>query len=344
MPAIKIAKNEKEAMHYEQLPGGKVRCRLCPYNCLITDGKRGFCGVRQNIKGVLYSLVYEKPISIAVDPIEKKPLYHFYPGSTALSFGTAGCNLKCLHCQNYEISQADPAELDVEERAPKWIISQAIKSGCKSIAYTYTEPTILFEYVLETAKLAKKAGLKNVSVTNGYINKAPLHELYKHIDAANVDLKGFTTKFYGDVCKAKLEPVLDTLVELKKMDVWLEITNLIIPKLNDDMEKIKEMCLWIKDNLGVEYPLHFSAFYPCYKLGSYPPTPKETLDEAKKVADKVGLKHVYTGNVMNKEGNNTYCSKCGNLLIKRGFMFDVRQNYLESGRCPKCSKQLNGIF
>jgi len=330
----------KEAMFWKK-EKDSVRCLLCPRNCLIKGGSVGFCGVRQNQDGRLYSLVYAKPASIAVDPIEKKPFYHFLPGSSALSIGTVGCNLACQFCQNWTLSCARPEDTDVSETVqPEEIVAMAKKQGCPVIAYTYNEPTIFYEYMLDTAKLARKAGLKNVIVSNGYIEQEPLKELCKHIDAANIDLKAFSNEFYSKYTGAKLQPVLDTLKTLKEEGVWLEITNLVIPTLNDNMEGIEQMCKWIKENLG-QAVLHFSRFFPHHKLNNLPPTPPQTLDRARKIALKY-LDHVYVGNIQT-EANNTYCPKCKKLLIERQW-FTPSLNEIKDSRCPDCKTEIPGVW
>lgn len=331
----------KEALYYNKLKDSSVQCLLCPKKCFIADGNYGFCHARKNIKGKLYSMVYGNASSVCIDPIEKKPLFHFLPGSSSLSIGTFGCNLACRHCQNWTISRATPPEA-FEEVSPELLVEKAIDSGCESISYTYNEPTIFYEYVLDTAKLAKKKKIKNVIVTNGFINQTPLKEQSRYIDAANVDLKAFNEKFYKEVCFAELKPVLETLKFLSKTKVWFEITNLIIPTKNDDFEEIRKMCEWIKEELGTNYPLHFSAFYPCYKMMNVPPTPSETLIKARKIALDVGLKHVYTGNIADIDGSTTYCPKCKKPMIKR-INFSVTQNNLKNKRCS-CGYKLAGIW
>lgn len=332
----------KEALFWEK-EDKKVHCLLCPKNCKITEGKRGFCKVRKNVDGILYSLVYGKPCSIAVDPIEKKPLFHFIPSSLVYSVGTAGCNLSCKFCQNYQISQSNPEDIPCKDMSPEDIVNDAIQQNCKAIAYTYNEPTIFFEYALDIAKLARKKGLKNIMVTNGYINEKPLKQLYKYIDAVNVDLKAFTERFYKDMTLAGLKPVLKTLKLLNKMNVWIEITNLIIPTLNDNEKEIKNMCEWIVKNLGKDVPLHFSAFYPCYKLLDIKPTPIKTLEKAHKIAKEAGLNYVYVGNV-ESDLQNTFCDKCNNIVIERTRSFDVNKINIKEGKCTFCSHLIKGVF
>ncbi|MDD5253544.1 MAG: AmmeMemoRadiSam system radical SAM enzyme [Candidatus Nanoarchaeia archaeon] len=284
----------KQALFYTKKENNKVQCNLCPNNCLIPENKIGSCRVRKNIKGILYSLVYAKPASINVDPIEKKPLYHFLPGTKVLSFGTFGCNFHCLNCQNYNISQ-NLVE-DIPEVKPEEIIKLAKKYKTPSIAYTYTEPTIFYEYMLDTAKLAKKNKIKNVVVSNGYINQEPLKEIIKYIDAFNIDLKSINEDFYKKICFGKLKPVLETLKTIKKYKKHLEITFLVIPTKNDNLKEVEKMCKWIKTNLGKGTPLHISRFFPCYKLNNLEPTPLETLRNIKQIAKKY-LVNVHIGNV-----------------------------------------------
>lgn len=320
----------KEALFYKKLNNNITQCKLCPHYCTIKEGMVGICGVRKNISGKLYATTYGKPCSIAIDPIEKKPLYHFLPGSRAYSIAAAGCNLKCGNCQNYEISQARVENMPYHSMTPEQVVEDAIGKGCRVISYTYTEPTIFAEYVIDIAKLARKKGIKNVMVSNGFINPEPLKAVYKNIDAANIDLKGFTEEFYKKNCGARLMPVLETLKSLHKMKVWFEITNLVINKLNDDMKKISEMCTWIKENLGPDHPLFFSRFFPMYKLTNIMPTPIETVKKAYEVAKKAGLNYVYTGN-LGKE-NNTYCPQCKVLVVKR-HGFSAEEAKIKNGKC-----------
>lgn len=341
----------KLAKHWEPCKEGKgskelkdaVHCHLCPHNCVIADSKRGICRVRENIKGRLYAMSYGRAVSMNIDPIEKKPLFHFLPGTESLSFGTAGCNLRCSHCQNWEISQAKPEDFPTPETMPKEIIKNAKKAGCPSISYTYTEPTIFYEYAYDTATIAHDEGIKNVMVTNGYISKKPIQELYPLIDAANVDLKGFNEEFYANECGAKLKPVLDALKVMKDVGTWLEITNLIIPTMNDDMKEIKEMCQWIVDNLGKDTPLHFSRFFPMYKLLNLPQTPAETLMKAKNTAIRAGLNYVYVGNIVTDKETNTYCPKCGKLLMGRSG-FGIVSNNIREGKCVYCKEDIAGVW
>ncbi len=329
-----------EALHYEKLENGRVKCALCPHNCSIGEGKRGTCGVRENKKGTLVSLVYSKPCAMHVDPIEKKPLYHFLPGSRSFSIGTAGCNLQCMHCQNWNLSRTKPESIACPVIDPDEITAMASKYGCASISYTYNEPSMNYEFVLETARKAHGKGIRNVMVTNGYISPGPLEELYAHIDAANVDLKAFSDDFYRKICKGRLEPVLQTLKKLSSMDVWVEITNLLIPRHNDGSDEIERMCRWIMENLGADHPVHFSAFHPDYKLTDVPSTPVSTLMRAREIALKAGLAYVYLGNVRSE--TPTACPRCGSVLISRT-IFEVNENRITGGRCA-CGNEIPGVW
>ncbi|MEM2956027.1 MAG: AmmeMemoRadiSam system radical SAM enzyme [Candidatus Pacearchaeota archaeon] len=330
----------KEALFWKKLNDNNVQCQLCPRNCIIKERKRGNCGVRENQKGKLYSLVYSRPASVALDPIEKKPLYHFFPSEETLSFGTVGCNLHCLYCQNFEISQCKPENIKVEEVKPTQIIEKCRSVKSKIISYTYTEPIIFYEYMLDTAELAKRNFLKNVIVSNGFINPEPLKKLVPFLDAANIDFKG-NDRFYREITGAWLEPVLKTLEELKRKKVWLEITNLIVPTLNDSEKDIKWIVDWIADNLDSDVPLHFSAFWPTYKLQHLPSTSLKTLRKAREIGMKK-LNYVYTGNLPDSEGNNTYCPRCKKAVIKRNG-FWVTENLLKDGRCP-CGEKIAGVW
>lgn len=282
----------KESLYYKKLENNKIQCQLCPNNCIILPEKTGVCKVRKNINGKLFSIFYGKPCTVHIDPIEKKPLYHFLPGTLSLSIGSFGCNLHCLHCQNYNISQEFPQDPKVKEYSPEEIVELAIKNNCPSISYTYTDPIIMYEYMIDIAKIAKKNKLKNIIISNGYINEEPLKNLLKYIDAANIDLKAFNENFYKKICGVKLKPVLNSLKILKK--IHIEITNLLIPGQNDNMKEIEKMCKWIKENLG-DIPIHFSRYFPYYK-SHQPITPIETLKKAKQIAEKY-LTHVHLGNV-----------------------------------------------
>ncbi|MCK9255241.1 MAG: AmmeMemoRadiSam system radical SAM enzyme [Bacteroidales bacterium] len=336
-----IKKNKNQAKYYEKLEDGRIHCTLCPHECKLSEGKIGRCKTRQNINGELISLSYGNLVAIHIDPIEKKPLYHFLPGSSSFSLGTAGCNMNCKNCQNSEISQNSPLQLEYIEATPEQIVASAKKNKCESIAYTYTEPTVFYEFVLETAKLAKENGIKNIIISNGFINPEPLKELIPYLDAANIDLKAFKDSIYRDITSASLEPILNNLKILLDSDVWLEITNLIIPNHTDDMEMIAEMCDWLVENNFAETPLHFSRFFPSYKMQNVPPTPVATVEQAAQIAKSKGIKYVYLGNVHQEEGN-TNCSNCGQTLIKRK-TYKTETNEF-SGKCKNCGEIINGIW
>lgn len=288
---------QKEALFYKKLKNKVVQCQLCPHFCTLKENELGKCRVRKNVNGKLYSLSYEQPVSIAIDPIEKKPIYHFLPGTYSFSIGMAGCNLICLHCQNWQLSQCSAEEQKVKPVKSEEIIKMALKSACPSISYTYSEPLVSWEYVYNTAKLAKENRLKNIIISNGFINPEPLKKLLPYIDAFNIDLKSINEGFYKKICGARLAPVLEALKSIHKAKKHLEITNLIIPTLNDKDKDIKKLILWIIENLGKEVPLHFSAFYPCYKLSNLPATKPEVVIHAAELAKKMGMRNVHTGNI-----------------------------------------------
>ncbi|HBG07470.1 MAG: AmmeMemoRadiSam system radical SAM enzyme [Geobacteraceae bacterium GWC2_58_44] len=335
----------KEAMFYEKLAGGRVRCGLCRFRCLIGTGKRGHCRVRENREGVLYSLVYGRVVAEHVDPIEKKPLFHVLPGSRSYSVATVGCNFRCLHCQNYSIAQ--PEESSVEHSggfvAPESIVDRALVAGCSSISYTYTEPTIFFEYALETAQLAKSAGLRNIFVTNGYITNEALAVIAPFLDAANIDLKGFSDSFYRDAVGASFAEVLDCIREYKRLGIWLEITTLVIPNRNDSDEELRGIAEFIAKEIGPETPWHVTQFYPTYRLTAEPRTPLATLRAARKLGLAAGLRYVYEGNVPGEGGESSSCPSCGAVLIKR-YGYIIEKNLLTRGRCPGCGVPIEGIW
>ena len=334
--------NLKEAGYYKELGGGVVQCKLCPHFCVLNPGETGLCRVRKNISGKLYSLVYGQPVSIHLDPIEKKPLFHFLPGSTAYSVATAGCNLRCLYCQNWEISQAFPKDVKSVEKTPEQLVEEALALGAQSIAYTYTEPIVFYEYMLETAKLARQKGLKNVVISAGYINPEPLKELCQHVDAIKIDLKAFNNSFYKKIVGGELEPVLNTLKTIKEQGIWLEIVYLVIPGENDDPEEVREMSQWIKQNLGEHVPLHFSRFHPMYKLINLPPTPEQTVKQLRNIALEQGLKYVYTGNLGDWQTESTYCPGSDEMAIKRKGYFVTQINF-NQGVCAN-GEQIPGIW
>lgn len=286
-----------ECRYYQRLDDGKVKCQLCPHQCLISNGKTGICRSRRNYDGVLVSEVYAKPCSLAIDPIEKKPLYHFHPGTTCLSIACTGCNFRCLNCQNHEISQVAPTAVDYYELTPEDVVNLCLKHHCPGIAYTYTEPLTYMEYVIDTARLAHEKGLWNILVTAGYVCQEPLADLLPFLNAANIDLKSFSDEIYQRVSGGHLSPVLDTILAMRDANVWIELTNLVIPTVNDDMDMIRQMCKWMVDNNLAEVPLHFSRFFPKYKMRNIPPTPISTLRFAEKIANEEGIKYVYLGNV-----------------------------------------------
>ncbi len=286
-----------ECRYYQRLSDGRVECQLCPHHCHISNGKTGICRSRRNKDGVLVSEVYAKPCSLAIDPIEKKPLYHFHPGTKCLSIACTGCNFRCLNCQNHDISQVSPADVGHYDLSPQQVVDLCLEHHCPGIAYTYTEPLTYLEYILDTARLARKNGLWNILVTAGYVSQEPLNDLLPCLDAANIDLKSFSDDIYQKVSGGHLQPVLDTILAMQKAGVWIELTNLIIPDVNDDMTMIRQMCRWITDNGLANNPLHFSRFFPRFKMQDIPPTPIHTLKEAKAIAIEEGIKHVYLGNV-----------------------------------------------
>jgi len=333
----------KVARYWEPMEDGSVKCGLCPFNCIIPEGARGVCRVRANIGGKLRALTYGRPLARSVDPIEKKPLFHVLPGARALSIATAGCNLGCVFCQNWEISQAYPEKSPSYDLPPERVVELAIEKNCETIAYTYTEPSVFFEYMLDTARLARKRGLKNLWITCGYINPEPLEELCSVLDAANVDLKGFDEGFYRKYCKATLPPVLATIETLKAEGVFVEVTNLVIPGANDDPETIRRMCEGIARRLGPETPLHFSRFHGDYLLRDRPATPPETLVLARSLARKAGLKHVYIGNIRLEDGETTFCPSCGEpIIIRQGYW--VRAVLMEDGKCRHCGAPVAGVW
>ena len=332
------------AKWWEPTDGDKILCTLCPRYCKIGVGQPGFCYIRQNIDGKLFSIGYGRPTGFAIDPIEKKPLNHFLPGSTILSFGTAGCNLGCKFCQNWSMSKAKLDDLNSLEALPEDVVNLAKRYDTPSIAFTYNDPTIFGEYVIDISKIAKEEGIKSVMVTAGYIDKEARKDVYKYIDAANVDLKGFTERFYWKNTYSHLDDVLDTLVWLKnETDVWFELTTLLIPDENDSSEEIKQECDWILKNLGDSVPLHFTAFHPDFKMRDKERTPERTLTRARKIAMDMGIKYCYVGNVHNTEGQTTYCPNCKEKLIKRDW-HSVISNKLVNGCCKSCGEKIAGVF
>ena len=335
-------KNMIPAKYFIKTPRG-IKCKLCPNVCSLKEGEVGDCRTRKNIDGVLYTLAYGNPCAIHVDPIEKKPLNHFMPGSRSLSIATAGCNLACLNCQNWQISQKSPLDTTNYDLMPNAVVEMAKEKKCSSIAYTYTEPIVYYEYMYDTAKIAKEAGIKNVMVSAGYIEQRPLKELCAVIDAANIDLKSFSNEIYETLNGGSLNPVLRTLKILKDEGVWLEITNLIVPDWTDDLDMIKEMCDWLFDNGFENVPLHFSRFTPMYKLKRLPATPVDVIDKAYGIAKSAGLRYVFVGNVPGHSAQDTYCPKCGKQLIDRSG-YRIEEMHIKGGKCEYCSEPIAGVW
>ena len=334
-----------EALLYEPFKEKNVKCLLCRHGCIIKPGERGICGVRENVNGTLNTLVYGRLIASHIDPIEKKPLFHMMPGSLSFSIATVGCNFKCRFCQNADIAQMpkdNNGRISGGNATPEEVVAAALEGSCASIAYTYTEPTVYFEFAFDTAKIANEKGLKNVFVTNGYMSEKALNMIAPYLDAANVDLKAYNNDFYKSYCGAKLEPVKDTLRLMKKVGVFVEVTTLLIPGLNDNADELKNLATFIRDELGPETPWHISRFHPTYLLTDRGPTPVETILMAREIGLKAGLRYVYVGNVPGEDGENTYCYHCGNLLIQR-WGFSIRKNLVENGKCPSCHTTIDGI-
>ncbi|MGQ9586403.1 MAG: AmmeMemoRadiSam system radical SAM enzyme [Anaerolineae bacterium] len=335
---------EKEAILYVRLDEQAVQCNLCAHRCTIRPGHKGVCRVRENREGTLYTLVYGKAISQAVDPVEKKPLFHFYPGSASFSVATVGCNFRCRFCQNADISQMprDQNRILGQSASPVQLVQAAVRYGVQSISYTYTEPTIFTEYAYDTAVLARAQGLANNYVTNGYMTPEMLDFFHPYLDAANVDLKSFRDEFYRKECGARLEPVLESLRHMRKLGIWVEVTTLVIPGLNDSEEELRDIARFLVQQLGPEVPWHVSRFHPYYKEWDRPPTPLATLKRAREIGLEEGLRYVYEGNVPGSEGEHTFCYRCGALLIAR-IGFRIREYHLEDGRCPRCGTKIDGV-
>ncbi len=332
-----------EARYYEKLEAGGVECRLCPRRCMVTDLERGYCGVRENRGDVYYTLVYGRPCALNIDPIEKKPLFHFYPGTTALSLATAGCNVNCKFCQNWEISQSRPEQTDNLDLPPGTLVDICRQRGIPTLAYTYSEPIIFYEYMYDIAKLGHEKGVKSVIITGGYIEKEPLADLLPQLDAVKVDLKAIREKYYRDVVGGELQPVLDRLVQIKESGVWLEIVYLVVPTLNDTDAEFRELAQWVKTYLGKDTPVHFSRFHPQYLLKNLPPTPQATLESAYNISRAEGLDFVYLGNLPGHPAESTYCPKCSRVLIeRRGYR--ISRNNLTGNRCNNCQTEIPGLF
>jgi pyruvate formate lyase activating enzyme len=323
--------------------GTYVQCNLCPHRCIIADGERGTCRVRENRGGRLFSMVYGNPCAIHVDPIEKKPLYHFLPTASALSLATAGCSLRCLYCQNWNISQVPPEETRNADLPPADVVYTAQQQQSPVIAYTYSEPMVFYEYMLDTARLAREAGLRNVVISAGFVNPEPLRELCQVVDAIKIDLKGYDEEFYRDVCQAELGPVLEAIRTIYESDTHLEIVNLVVPTLNDSLEQLRALARWVARDLSPDVPIHFSRFHPDYRLTNLPPTPEETLDRARAVALEEGMRFVYVGNVPGHLGNHTYCPVCGEILVARQG-FAVVEYHVQGGKCAYCGEPIPGVW
>ncbi len=335
----------REAALYEKLPDGRVRCALCAHRCVIAEGKRGVCAVRENRGGTLVSLVYGRLIARHVDPIEKKPLFHVLPGTPSYSIATVGCNFHCRWCQNADISQM-PRDRNLivgDFASPRAVVADAVRTRCASIAYTYTEPTIFFEYAYDTAVLAREAGLANVYVTNGYMTGEMLDAFHPYLDAANVDLKSFRDDTYRSYTGARLQPVLDSLKAMRRLGIWVEVTTLVVPGVNDDPAELRDIATFIAEELSVDVPWHVSRFHPTYRLIDRPPTPVETLRRAREIGAEAGLHYVYVGNVWEEGSEDTVCPACGARLIRR-HGFSVRLNRVRDGRCPDCEATIAGLW
>jgi pyruvate formate lyase activating enzyme len=330
--------------HYQDKRANKVvHCFLCPHLCMLQEGQSGICRTRVNRGGDLYTLAYGNPCSLAVDPMEKKPLFHFFPGTKIYSLATGGCNFRCHNCQNWQISQVSPEDPDQFELMPEEVVEQALSHHTNSIAFTYTEPTVFYEYVFDTAKAAHENGLRTVWISNGYINEKPLLDICPYLDAANIDLKCFDDKVYRKLTGGRLQPVLETLITLKAQGVWLEITSLLIPEITDNSAMIGAMCRWLVEHGFAETPLHFSRFFPAFKLTELPPTSEHSLVQAKEIAEAAGMKYVYIGNLPGLKGENTYCPHCKQMVVERkGYV--VKQNALQKGRCAFCGEVVAGVF
>jgi pyruvate formate lyase activating enzyme len=329
----------KEGVLFDQLPNGKVKCNVCSHRCIIAEGKVGICRTRKNISGKVHTLIYNTVSSEAVDPIEKKPLYHFLPGTKSYSLGTVGCNFRCEHCQNWNISQMSLQDVNTIEMPPEQAVKTALARGCKSISWTYNEPTIWHEYTYDSAVIAKNAGLKTIYVTNGYITLEALQRIAPYLDAYRVDIKSFQDEFYRKICQAKLAPVLESTKLARELGMHVETVTLIIPTKNDSPEEITKIAGWVRENLGADTPMHFTRFHPMYEMADLYPTPTETLEMAHDIAKKEGMRYVYTGNVPGHKYENTYCPKCNSLLIDReGFRVSVIS--IKNGKCPECGESI----
>ncbi len=342
--AAKVEPDLKEVMFYKKLEELKIECGICPKKCKVADRERGTCGNKENRDGKYYTLVYSKPCSLYPDPIEKKPLFHYLPGTRAFSLATAGCNFECRFCQNWRIAQFRPEDVDYVRLTPEMIVKTAIAKSCPTIAYTYSEPTVFYGYMHDCAKLGREKGVGSVMISNGFMLEEPLKELCKVLTGVKIDLKGFTEKFYKDLCSGELKPVLETLVRLKNYGMWFELVVLIIPTKNDSPSEISQMCDWIMKNIGPDVPVHFTRFHPTYKLKNLPPTPVNTLERCYKIAQDKGLNFPYIGNVPGHKGEHTYCPKCKKVIIRRvGFMI-LKNKVSSKGQCQLCDHPIPGVW
>lgn len=332
-----------EAMHWEPLEGGEVRCVLCPRECEVGEIERGYCGVRENQEGRYQTLVYGALCSANIDPIEKKPLFHYLPGTTAFSVATAGCNIECQFCQNWRISQFRPEQVDSVLVEPQRLVDVCRSNRCPTIAYTYSEPVVFYEYMHDSAALARAAGIGSVMISNGYINEKPMRQLCRHLTGVKIDFKAFSEKFYAETCAGHLKPVLETLETLKDVGIWFELVVLIIPTLNDSPQETREMSRWVVKHLGPDVPMHFTRFHPMYRVTHLPRTPIKTLERCRQIALDAGVHYVYAGNVPMHPGENTYCHHCGRELIRR-LGYRVAFNKIENGRCPGCGTSIPGVW
>jgi len=334
----------REAMYYERLENKRVACRICFRNCVVPNGSRGFCGDRENQDGTLKLLVYNRPCAIQIDPVEKEPMFHLMPGTNILCIGTAGCNFRCKFCHNWHMAMATVEETKNFNVTPEDVVRLAKEKNCPTLSFTYNEPTVFYEYMLDIVKLAKAKGLKTIFHTNGSLNEKPLRALLQYIDGVTVDLKGFTQEFYSKFPEgARLDVVLRNLKIIREEGKWLEVVNLVIPTANDNLDDVRKMCEWIKENLGKDTPVHFNRFSPQYKLMSLSPTPIQTLEKLKQIADEVGLRYVYIGNAPGHKFNSTYCPFCGKRIIGRRH-FGVLEYNIEDGKCKFCHKEIPGIW
>jgi pyruvate formate lyase activating enzyme len=335
--------SDHEALFYEKLEGGRVKCSLCPWQCTVPDGRRGLCGVRENQGGVYRSLVYGRVCAAHVDPIEKKPLFHFLPGTRAFSIATAGCNVECQFCQNWDISQALPEKLPSRELPPAQVVAAAQASDSKTIAFTYSEPTIFYEFMLDTCRAAKEAGVRTVSISNGFIRREPMERLCEAISGIKIDLKGFTEEFYRKYVRGELKPVLDTISTIHEKGVHVELVTLLVPGLNDSEEEVRDLSRWVVDNVGPDVPAHFTRFHPAYKMTNLPRTPKQTVIRAREIAVEEGIRYAYVGNMSGHAYESTYCHSCGRKLIER-YGYYCGEPEIEDGKCPDCGTAVPGVW